>query len=106
MEKANLDDIVAEELTFTAEEIEEIKNAREMPIVFDEDCPELTDEELARFKRIAKINKEERRKQSVTLRLSPRALKKAKSLGKGYTSVLRRILETALDDNDLLKKSL
>lgn len=28
MEKANLDDIVAEELTFTAEEIEEIKKAR------------------------------------------------------------------------------
>ena len=35
MEKANLDDIVAEELTFTAEEIEEIKKAREIPIVFD-----------------------------------------------------------------------
>ena len=52
MEKANLDDIVAEELTFTAEEIEEIKNAREMPIVFDEDCPEVTPEKAVKFHRI------------------------------------------------------
>ena len=90
----------------TDEQILELKEASMRPFSFDEDCPELIDEELARFKRITEINKEERRKQSVTLRLSPRALKKAKSLGKGYTSVLSRILESALDDNDLLKKSL
>lgn len=51
MEKANLDDIVAEELTFTAEE-EEIKKAREMPIVFNEDCPEVTPEKAVKFRRI------------------------------------------------------
>lgn len=33
-------------------------------------------------------------------------VKKAKSLGKGYTSVLSRILEEALDDNDLIHRCL
>ena len=102
VKKYNLD----QNSKLTDEQILELKEASMRPFSFDEDCPELTDEELAQFKRIAEINKEERRKQAVTLRLSPRALKKAKSLGKGYTSVLSRILETALEDNDLLKKSL
>ena len=101
MKKYNLD----KNSKLTDEQFLELKEAALRPLSFDEDCPELTDEELARFKRIAEINKEERRKQSVTLRLSPHALKKAKSLGKGYTSVLSRILESALDDNELLKKS-
>ena len=52
MERANLDNIVAEELTFTAGEIEEIKKAREMPIVFDEDCPEVTPEKAVKYRRV------------------------------------------------------
>lgn len=98
MKKYNLD----KNSKLTDEQFLELKEAALLPLSFDEDCPELTDEKLAQFKRISEINKEERRKQSVTLRLSPCALKKAKSLGKGYTSVLSRILETALDDNDLV----
>ena len=52
MERANLDNIVAEELTFTVEEIEEIKKAREMTIVFDEDYPEVTPEKAVKFRRV------------------------------------------------------
>ena len=52
MERANLDNIVAEELTFTVEEIEEIKKTREMPIVFDEDCPEVTPEKAVKYRRV------------------------------------------------------
>lgn len=73
------------------------------PIEFDEDCPELTDEQLRQFKRISEERQEERRKQSVTLRLSPQAVRTAKSLGKGYTSVLSRILESALADSETIK---
>ena len=90
----------------TKEELQMLKAAEAMPIVYDEDSPELSDEELSQFKRISKARKEERRKQTVTLRLSPRALKKAKSLGKGYTSVLSRILEAALSDNEMIRKCL
>lgn len=50
-------------VTFTKEEIDkyltkeritaqikELKRRRDMPIEFDDDCPEMTDEQLARFK--------------------------------------------------------
>ncbi|MBR2798652.1 MAG: hypothetical protein IKE17_13050 [Clostridia bacterium] len=36
----------------TPEQIAEIREAAMRPIVFDEDCPEMTDEQLRRFKRV------------------------------------------------------
>lgn len=73
------------------------------PVTPDEDCPELTAEQLAQFQRISSENRGERRKQTVTLRLSSRSLRRAKSLGKGYTAVLSRILESALENPDILQ---
>ena len=35
----------------TAEQIERLRALKDRPIVFDEDCPELTDEQLKKFKR-------------------------------------------------------
>jgi uncharacterized protein (DUF4415 family) len=87
----------------TQEEIEMLERASKMPIVFDEDSPELTEEDLKGFRRVSEENRLERNKQTVTLRLSPQALRKARSLGKGYTSVLSRILEGALSDNDVIR---
>lgn len=87
----------------TEEQIKMLENAAKLPILPDDDCPELSEEDLRQFARISNENREERRKQSVTLRLSPQALRKARSLGKGYTSVLSRILENALNDNDTIK---
>jgi hypothetical protein len=43
---------------------------------------------------------------STSRRLSPEALKKAKMLGKGYTSVLSRILEEALDSPEKIRHNL
>lgn len=83
--------------------LEALKNKSDIP---DDDFPELSAEQLSQFKRVSKERREERRKQTVTLRLSPQALKKARSLGKGYTSVLSRILENALNDNEIIKRSL
>lgn len=87
----------------TKEQIEMLHYADSIPLKYDEDCPELSDEELQDFKQISKEKQLERRKQTVTLRLSPQALNKAKSLGKGYTSVLSRILENVLTDNEQIK---
>ena len=87
----------------TPEEIEMLEKVSKAPIVFDEDSPELTEDELKGFRRVSEANRLERNKQTVTLRLSPQALRKAKSLGKGYPSVLSRILEGALSDNDVIR---
>ena len=76
---------------------------KDRPVQPDEDCPELTAEQLAQMIRVSEQRREERKKQTVTLRLSPKALQTAKSLGKGYTSILSRILENALTDAEFIK---
>ena len=40
------------ELAFTPEELEELARARNMPITFDEDCPETTPERAVKFRRV------------------------------------------------------
>ncbi len=87
-------------------QIEMLNKLASRPVTPDEDCPELTMEQLARFRRISAENREERCKQTVTVRLSPQALRRAKSLGKGYTSVLSRILESALDNPEAISRYL
>ena len=86
----------------TPEQKEELEKAKQMPITFDEGCPELTPEQLKKFRRVSEI-RQERKKQVVTLRLSAKTLEKAKSLGKGYTSILSRILESVLNDNEMIE---
>jgi len=102
--------IVRKEIDINRELSEEekamLRRAKEMPIVYDEDSPELTDEQLAQFKLASELRREERVKKTVTIRLSPKALAKAKSLGKGYTSILSRMLEEALNDNDFIQRCL
>lgn len=88
------------------EQIEMMKTAASLPVGKDDEYPEFSEDELKQFKKISESRKESRQKQTVTLRLSQRTLKKAKSLGKGYTSVLSRILESALDDPDIVKRHL
>lgn len=100
MVKMNINELSSE---LTEEEMLDLEMAANFPIVHDEDSPEMTEEMLMQFKR---MNKEERVKQTISLRLSPSTLKKAKSLGKGYTSVLSRLLDLAINDEEMLKKCL
>lgn len=87
----------------TPEQMKMLEEMETAPIEFDEDCPELTEEQLKSFKRVLAENRIDRNKQTVTIRLSPKALRTARSLGKGYTSVLSRILERTLSDSETLK---
>ena len=90
----------------TAEQVKMLKEMETREIQNDEDCPELTAEQLQQMARVSEMRRDERRKQLVTLRLSPQAINTAKSLGKGYTSILSRILESALKDADVLQRYL
>ena len=90
----------------TVKQIKELETIKKVPIIYDEDSPELSKEELKEFKRVSEIKKDERKKEIISLRLSKKAIKKARMLGKGYTSVLSRILENALNDNEIIKRNL
>ncbi len=88
----------------TQEQLEMLKEAENTSYVYDEGNPILTKEELSQFRRVSDIIKEERKganKQNITLRLSPRTISKAKMLGRGYTSILAKIIEKALDNPEL-----
>ncbi|MCM1316442.1 MAG: BrnA antitoxin family protein [Prevotella sp.] len=102
--------IIRKEIDFnkplTDEQKKMLEELKTRPVTPDDDCPELTAKQLKQFARVSEKNREERRKQTVTLRLSPQAVRTAKSLGKGYTSVLSRILENALTDAELSKRYL
>lgn len=90
----------------TEKQLMEIENAKRHHIVFDEDSPEITEEMMEQFRRVAKEKREERQKQVLTLRVSAETMKKAKSLGKGYTGILSRILEYALNDPEIIRRCL
>lgn len=90
----------------TPAQIKELEEAAKAEIVFDEDSPYFTYEELVEMEKAAKEMREKRKKEVVTLRISSAALKQAKATGKGYTGFLGRLLENALNDKDLVMRSL
>ena len=90
----------------TPAQIKEIEEAYKHPIVYDEDCPQYTYEELLEMAEMAKQKRAEQKKEVVTLRVSAETLKKAKATGKGYTGFLSRLLDNAIDNKDLVSRSL
>ena len=85
----------------TAEERQELEAAEKREPVFDADSPAMMHEQLMQFKR---INHENRTKPTISLRISPATLKKAKQYGKGYTGFLSRLLDVAIDNEELVRK--
>lgn len=98
MAKLNIKELNKE---LSMDELSELDAAAALPPVFDNDSPEMTAEMLLQFKR---VRQGERNKQTVSLRLSPATLKKAKMYGKGYTSFLSRLLDEAIKDDFLVRK--
>ena len=97
---------LSDEQSLTEEQIHMVKEAAKRPVVTDDDNPELTDEQLASFRKVHERRQADRRRQNVTLRLTPEAIQKAKSLGKGYSGILSRIVESVLNDPSVLSKYL
>ena len=98
MVKMKLNEIGSE---LSPEELLELEAAETKEVLFDEDSPEMTLEKLKEFKR---LNRNNRTKQTVSIRLSPKAMDFSKAYGKGYTSFLSRLVDAALDDENLVKK--
>lgn len=87
----------------TEEEIRELEQAEQKPVVFDEDCPEMTVAQLLEFK---PFHQKRTPKQTVSLRLSPSTLDLAKRYGSGYTTFLSRLLDEAIKDEALVRRCL
>jgi uncharacterized protein (DUF4415 family) len=93
----------------------EDREARKHPIVYDEDCPKLTPEQLAEFKPVGMTWEErnklmaERRarknKRQISIRVSADCLDTYKALGRGYTAVMADVLAFAAVHPDILKQA-
>jgi hypothetical protein len=90
----------------TKAQLQRIRAAAKYPVVFDEDCPELTEKELAEFAELAKQRDALRKKSVLSLRVSPETMQIGKTLGKGWTGILGRLLDLAVRDPLLLKRAL
>jgi hypothetical protein len=90
----------------TAEQIKRINDAAKRPITYDENFPKLTKKQLAEFKRVSEEKKAERESIVFSVRVPKKTLTFWKSLGKGYTGVISRLLDEAQNYPDLIKKCL
>ena len=100
MARISMKDIEPE---LTADEIRELEQAEQKPIVFDDDCPEMTVAQLLEFK---PFRQKKQPKQTVSLRLSSSTLELAKRYGNGYTTFLSRLLDEAIKDEALVRRCL
>ena len=90
----------------TEEQIREIEAAMAKPVMPDEDAPELTLEQYAEMAAMARNRRSRQVKPVVALRVSVSTLEKAKATGKGYTGFLSRLLDNAINDPQLVAKSM
>lgn len=98
--------VIHKGITLTDAQISEIERASKLPPVFDEDAPELSPEQLKRMAQAARLKRAARNKPVVSIRISPETLEKAKATGKGYTGFLSRLLDNAINDPELVSRSL
>lgn len=88
-------------------QLQELEKLNQSPInLTDEENPEITDEELERFKLVSEERRKARCKPSVTIRVNPNTLEKGKKIGKGYTSIMARIIDSVFADDNQLEKYL
>ena len=86
----------------TAEQIEEVKKASLRDIAEDEDAPELTLDQLERYKKAADARKNMKQ---VTIELTPEEISIAKGYGRNYREVLSRLVSMALADKEMVGKA-
>lgn len=90
----------------TKEDLNQLELAKKMPIIYDEDSPKLTKKMLREFKHYSQVRHDNRIKETMSLRVSKSTKEKLVALGKGYTSIVNRLIEYALDNPGLLQKCL
>lgn len=80
----------------TSDEKRILAKAKKLPVVFDEDSPELTDEMEAAFTAARKLKPY--RGEPLTLYVSSATIEKVKSMGDDYIAILGKLLDKAVDE--------
>lgn len=80
----------------TAAERKMLEDAKKLPVVYDEDSPELTEDMEKAF--IAARKKKPFRGEPLTLYVSSATLEKIKSMGADYATILGKLLDKVVDE--------
>lgn len=80
----------------TSEEKQILAKAKTMPVVYDEDSPELTDDMEKAF--IAARKSKPYPGEPLTLYVSSATIEKVKSMGADYIAILGRLLDKAVEE--------
>lgn len=81
--------------------IREVEEADKYPIVFDEDCPELSDAQLEKMAAVVRERDARRERETLSLNVLPATVRAAEKYGKGF---MARLLDLAVQDEALIKK--
>ncbi|MBQ6975410.1 MAG: hypothetical protein IJQ16_02525 [Selenomonadaceae bacterium] len=66
----------------------------------------MTDEQMSELQSMAQQKREDKKNTVISMRINNKTLEKARSLGRGYTGVLSRLLDLAIDNPEMVKKCL
>jgi len=94
----------------TAEEEQMLKDLEQRPVTYDEDCPELTDEQLAEFHAVhpelrADPTIFKPRKLQITLKLDADIVRAYQATGKGYQTRINNALRRDAENIGILIRS-
>lgn len=73
-----------------------LAEARKFPTVYDEDCPEMTEQMEQAF--VAARKAKPYRGERLTLYVSPVTMKKVRALGEDYMAILGSLLDKAVNE--------
>ena len=74
------------------EVIQEVRRAARKPINYTEDAPRSSPEALKEFAELAAERNRRKKKQPITIRVTPDVLESYKTMGSGYTAIMADVL--------------
>jgi len=85
--------------------IKRLNKIAKEPINYTEDCPPSSPEALKEFALLAAERNRRKKKQSVTIRVSPDILEHYKTMGSGYTGIMADVLKYAVNNPAILAEA-
>jgi uncharacterized protein (DUF4415 family) len=85
--------------------IKRIKKAARRPIVYTDDCPPSSPEALKEFAQLAAERNRRKKKQTITIRITPDVLESYKTMGSGYTGIMSDVLQYAVNNPSVLAEA-
>jgi uncharacterized protein (DUF4415 family) len=82
-----------------------VRRAARRPINYTKDAPRSSPEALKEFAQLAAERNRRKKKQTVTIRVSPDVLKSYKTMGSGYTGIMADVLKYAISNPSVISNA-